>query len=128
MPKKKITAPESEQDFHTGNRKRRELSSKTQKFLEANKNQIVIVADPKTDVISCAYGEVFTAVRLTDPDTGKKSMSVAGLIRDIQSEGAKVDRSIDQFLLALDAMLYSIGIKIRENRDAGRKALKELGK
>lgn len=128
MPKQKITPSQVEKEFHTGNRKRRQLKGETQKFMEANKGHLVIVADPKTDVIACSYGEIFTAVNFRSQETGKKSQVVAGLIRDIQSQGVKVDKSIDQFLLAIDGMLYNIGIKIRESRDASRKTLKALGK
>ena len=123
MPKK-ITAKKVETEFHAGNRTRRKLKVATTDFMEKNNDNIVIVADVKTDVIAVGYKGVFSAMNFRAEGTGKKLHVIANFIEDLKKGGAKTDRSIDQFLLAIDAGLFQIGVKLREEAEAKKKILK----
>ncbi len=86
-------------------KKRREFAVLASNFALENKNALVIIADPDTDVILISHGGVQVPVRFVEPGTGKRMHIVANALHYLNR---KTDKSLDQFLLAVDSGLYNL--------------------
>lgn len=85
-------------------RKRREFVVKATNFTHENKDALVIICDPQTDVMVVAQGSSIVASRFKTAE-GKRMHIVADALHYLNS---KTDKSIDQFLLAVDSALFNL--------------------
>jgi hypothetical protein len=93
----------------------KEMTEETKKriteFLGANKNLIVAVLDPETDVIAVGFKEHLFAHRAVDKSTGKPGGIVADMLRYNKSD-AKIKDSINQVLLLIDGSFHAIARRL----------------
>lgn len=71
-------------------------------FVDKNPDTLVILGDPKTDVIFMAYQGVIAPCRLVNKD-GSRNAIVANALKHKRGVG-----DIDRFLLAVDGGLFAI--------------------
>lgn len=100
--------------FHSSNRKRREFAAAAANFGEAYPGAFVLIADPDTDVIIMQYRGIQVPVRYVHPVTGKRMNIVRNALMY-----RKVQKSIDQFLLAVDSGLFNIAKAVYNKRKTG---------
>lgn len=102
-------------------KKRTAFAYAAQEFAHKYKDSFVMLADPDTDVILMAYQNILVPMRYTNPKDGSRMRIVANALS--YSQGAEGERSVDQYLLAVDSGIVAIANELYNRR---RKSL--LGK
>lgn len=112
--------------FWSADRKRREFAILAANFAIDNKQALVIIADPVTDVILISHGGEIVPTRFTKPETGANMHIVQNVLH---YQNKKTDKSIDQFLLAVDSALFNLAKARYTKRKNGMvgKALRYVG-
>ena len=96
------------------NKKRREFSARVMEFQQTqDKNALMIVVDPETDVMVVSYKDYFVSATMRSQATGKHLNILKGIF------DKKSNKLMDQFLLFLDGALFNIADQIskREKND-----------
>ncbi|MDE1944822.1 MAG: hypothetical protein KGI03_00920 [Patescibacteria group bacterium] len=78
------------------------LAGKARAFAEENPGTLIILGDPKSDVMLMTYRGVVAPIRILNKD-GSRNYIVRNALRHEKS-----DADIDRFLLAVDGGLYAI--------------------
>lgn len=105
--------------FWSQDRKRREFSVQAANFALENRHALIIIADPDSDVIVISQNGNVVAHRFRN-ESGKRMHIVSNAIHYLNK---KTDKSIDQFLLAVDSGLYNLAKKrydMRKRKPLGR--------
>lgn len=103
--------------FRTAERRKTDFAKAAARFIEANPDTFVLLADADTDLMVGAYKNVMVPVRMKQAD-GKRMHIVSNAL-----QYSRVEKSVDQFLLIVDSML----VKIAEERDTERSKKLSVG-
>jgi len=89
------------------------IAHKVGQFMHDNPELLVIVCDPKTDVIMTGYRNFATAGAI-QPDivNGKWRSKV---VKEVLSM-SRIDKAIDRFLLQIDGAVFNIAKAVRDKR------------
>lgn len=90
--------------------RRTRMTHKIGEFMHQNPDLLVIVCDPKTDVIMTGYRNFATAAAIVP--NGKDRAKVVKSVLSM----SRLDKSVDRFLLQIDGAVFNIAKATRDKR------------